>query len=97
MKGDIPVHIKISGLELTELQRYTGDMSEAFGLDGKLQKYKGTRPISLHRWDLDCILAVLDMALDSPRQYPSRESVEYLALSTLRETLRNEYSKTYGN
>ena len=94
-KGDIPVRIKISGLQLAELQRYTGDMCEAYGLDGKIEKYKGTRPIALYRWDLDCILDVLDIVLDDRAGYPNQESSDYLALSMLRSSLKHAYEQTY--
>ena len=29
-------------------------LAEAFWLDGKIDKYKGARPITLYRWDLEC-------------------------------------------
>ena len=45
-KNDIPVKLKISGRQLKELQKHTWQMCEAFGLDGKIENYKGTRPIS---------------------------------------------------
>jgi len=45
-KHDVPIKLKISGRQLEELQKYTVDMCEAFGLDRKIEKYKGTRPIS---------------------------------------------------
>ena len=94
-KGDISVCMKISGLQLTELQRYSVEMCEAYGLDGKIEKYMGTRPISLYRWDLDCILDVLDLALDDNTAYPSQDSPSYLALSSLRESLKRAYEQTY--
>ena len=36
----------ISGDELRELKRHTGAMAEAFGLDRKIENYKGSRPIT---------------------------------------------------
>ena len=44
----------ICGDELRELKRHTYAMAEAFGLDAKIERYKGTRPITLYRWDLEC-------------------------------------------
>jgi len=85
----------ISGIQLKELQKYTGDMCEAYGLDAKIERYKGTRPISLYRWDLDCILDVLDMALADRANYPNQDSANYLALNALRAGLKQEYKKTY--
>ena len=94
-KGDVSVCMKISGLQLTELKRYTVEMCEAYGLDGKIERYKGARPISLYRWDLDCIIAVLDTALDGHAAYPSQDSSSYLALSALRANLKRAYEQAY--
>ena len=41
-KNDVAVLYQISGLQLTELQKYTGDMCDAFGLDERIYKYKST-------------------------------------------------------
>ena len=35
-KNDVAVLYQISGLQLTELQKYTGDMCEAFGLNDRI-------------------------------------------------------------
>ena len=94
-RNDVAVHYQISGLQLTELQKYTGDMCEAYGLDGRIYKYKGTRPIALYRWDLDCILDVIDLNLNDARNYPDQLSNGFMALSELRRTLKSEYQKTY--
>jgi len=94
-KRDIKIYIRISGSQLTELQKYTGDMCEAYGLDAKIGRYKGTRPISFYRWDFDCILDVLDMALADRANYPNQDSPNYLALSALRAGMKQEYKKTY--
>ena len=56
-----------TGDELLELQRFTIDMAEAFGLDRRIEAYAGKRPIGLYRWDLDCLLDVLDLNLKDPR------------------------------
>jgi hypothetical protein len=87
----------IGGDELRELQRHTGSMAEAFGLDRKIENYKGTRPITLYRWDLDCLMDVIDLALRDERDYPDRSSPGYLALNRLGERLRQEYDAVYGH
>jgi hypothetical protein len=46
--GDISHIIMITCEELRELKRHTGSMAEAFGLDGKIVTYTGTRPITLY-------------------------------------------------
>ncbi len=38
-------------------------MAEAFGLDRRIEAYSGKRPIGLYRWDLNCLLAVMALAL----------------------------------
>ena len=87
----------ICGDELRELKRHTGAMAEAFGLDGKIDKYKGTRPITLYRWDLECLIGVIDVALEDEEDYPDKSAPEFQALKRLFEGLRQEYDDTYGN
>lgn len=63
-------------------------MCEAFGLDTKIEAYKGVRPISFYSWDLDCILAVLDIVLNDKKEYPDRNDEGYLKLSELYVALK---------
>ena len=70
-------------------------MCEAFGLDRKIERYKGTKPISLYRWDLECVLDVLDWVLNDERQYPDNGCPEYIALNDLRASLLYLYQQTY--
>ena len=85
----------ITGDELRELQRHTWSMAEAFGLDQKIEKYAGTRPITLYRWDLECLLDVLSMALEDKKEYPDKSAPEYQALARLDGRLRKEYDAAY--
>jgi hypothetical protein len=94
--GDIRHQLLITGDELRELKRHTGSMAEAFGLDRKIEAYKGTRPISLYRWDLECLMDVIDCELDDPREYPDKNAPEYQSLKRLGERLRTEYDRHYG-
>ena len=43
-KGDVAIQRKISGRQLEELQKHTWMMSEAYGLDTRVDNYKGKRP-----------------------------------------------------
>ncbi len=88
--------ILIQGKELQELQRHTGDMCEAFGLDRKIENYKGTKPITLFRWDLECLLDVIDLALKDQREYPGQSTQGFVALKNLGDRLRKEYNEIYG-
>ncbi len=94
-KKDIPVKRKISGRQLEELQKHTWQMCEAFGLDRKIGKYKGSKPISFYRWDLDCILDVLDMALNDEKEYPDKNNAGYIKLNKLYLDLKKAYKETY--
>jgi hypothetical protein len=95
-KRDIPIKIKISGRRLVELQKHTWKMMEAYGLDTKIDNYKGVRPISFYRWDLDCILDVLSMTLDDEKEYPDKKDEGYLKLHELYVALKKAHKETYG-
>lgn len=94
-KNDIPVKLKIFGRQLEELQKHTWQMCEAFGLDRKIENYKGTKAISFYSWDLDCILDVLDMVLDDEKEYPDKKDEGYIKLYELYEDLKKAYKETY--
>jgi hypothetical protein len=87
---DRKVSILINGLELDELQRFVWMMAESFGLDRRIANYQGVRPIGLWRWDIECLVDVINSVLDDPEYYPTQGSPEYLALITLRERLQKE-------
>lgn len=87
----------ISGAELRELKKHSYSMVEAFGLDRKIENYQGTRPITLYRWDLDCLLSVIDLALNDERDYPDKSCPEYQALKQLGDRLHQEYDAVYGH
>ena len=93
--NDVKLTILITGDELHELKRFTIDMAEAFGLDRRIEAYSGKRPIGLYRWDLDCLLAVMDLALKDQRAYPDKTSSSYAALKRLRDRLQEEYRRTW--
>jgi hypothetical protein len=92
---DGKLHILIAGDELRELKRHSGLMIEAYGLDRRIERYQGKRPIGLHRWDLDCLIDVIYLALNDNDEYPSKGSPEYLSLSQLHQRLQKEYAKMF--
>ena len=96
-KNDIPIKRKISGRQLEELQKYTGHMCEAFGLDNKVANYKGTRPISFYSWDLDCIIDVLSLVLNDVNEYPDKKNEGYIELHGLYVDLKKAYKEAYGD
>ncbi len=92
---DIKVNMLITGEELDELQRHTWSMAEAFGLDSRIEQYKGKRPIGFYRWDMDCLIDVISMALDDSNEYPDRNSSGYHALKNLFEKIKTEYDRNF--
>ena len=90
---DIKLPVLISGEELSELQRHSLHMVEAFGLDRRIENYKGKRPIGLYNWDFDCLLSVIEYVIDNPKEYPDKNDSGYIALKKLYERLKVEYQK----
>jgi hypothetical protein len=88
---DVKLSVVIAGDELHELKRFTIDMAEAFGPDRRIEAYTGKRPIGLYRWDIECLLDVLDNALKDQHAYPEDESSGHVALQRLRGRLTAEY------
>jgi hypothetical protein len=71
-RRDIRHKVLITGDELRGLKRHTGSMAEAFGLDRKIEAYQGSRPLTLYRWDLECLMDVIFRELNDSRNYPDK-------------------------
>jgi hypothetical protein len=94
-RKDRRYNILIDGQELATLQEYTWAMADAYGLDSRIARYKGTRPIGLWSWDLDCLEAMLDNAV---RDCQDCSSQEYQNLQSLRTRIQAllDQAHTYG-
>ena len=88
--------ILITGRELKELQRFSWQMVEAFGLDRRIENYRGTRPIGLYRWDMECLIDVIEMALVDPKEYPRQRGPGYEAMKTLLGRLKQLHDQAYA-
>ena len=88
-------HLRICDAQLRELRRHVGSMAEAYGLDRKIAVYMGARPITLYRWDLECLLDVIEMAFDDKQAYLDHRALAYQVLKELGERLRQEYESAY--
>ena len=95
-KNDKQYKILITGQELEELHKFTGDMVEAFGLDRKVENYKGKRPIGFYPWDLDCLEAVLSMAIDDKTEYPDKSGPGYEAIMNLYKKIKKLWEQAYA-
>lgn len=81
--GNKKLYFLITGEELTELQRQTWKMAEAFGLDRRIENYQGKRPIGFYSWDLECLLCVMEDTLNNDRDYPDKSTSGFQALESL--------------
>ena len=84
--------ILITGQELEELKKLTWSMAKSFGLDRKIDKYLGKKPIGFYRWDLDCLDDTLWLALD---EYPDKSDNGYETLKRLYGKICRLRTKTY--
>jgi hypothetical protein len=87
---DRKANVLITGMELDELQRFVWMMAESFGLDRRIANYQGVRPIGLWRWDIECLVDVIDSVLNDPEYYPTQDGPQYKAIKTLRDRLQTE-------
>ena len=92
-KYDRKHHLLIKGAELRELKEL--DLPESFGLDRRIERYQGKRPLGLYRWDLEGLLAGLSLALDQPDDYDSPRANKR-AIKKLHDRLQVEYDSAYG-
>jgi hypothetical protein len=93
---DRKASILITGLELDELQRFVWMMAESFELDRRIANYQGLRPIGLWRWDIECLVDVIDSVLDDPEYYPVQGNLEHQAIKALRDRLQAEVDVLYA-
>lgn len=93
--GDKKILVLIAGEELSELKRMTWQMAETFGLDTRIENYQGKRAIGLHSWDLECLLAVINNALNDGKEYSDKTTSGYKTLVKLYYRLQDEYHKVF--
>lgn len=82
--------------ELIELKKFTYHLCECYGLDDRIERYKGTRPIALYRWDFECLLMGIELALDDEREYPTKNEQGYHHLRKLFERTKEVFKNTYN-
>ena len=92
-KYDRKHQVLIKGAELRELKEL--DLAESLGLDRRIERYQGKRPLGLYRWDLEALLDALSLALQEPDDsyWPP---LNKRAIKKLLERLQAEYESAYG-
>jgi hypothetical protein len=94
-KRDKKTKIQIQGEELAALQNISFLLSECFGLDSRIDKYKGTRPIGLYQWDYECLISGIEFAINNDKTRRSIPETEVSALASLLIKTKNTYSNSY--
>ena len=94
-KYDRKHQFQMTGVELRELKRHTEDLPQSFGLDHRLQRYQGQRPIGLYRSDLEYLLDILSVVLENTDLYPSQQSKGFLALKAVHDRFKKAYESAY--
>jgi len=82
-------------VHVAELKKYAYEMAEAFGLDSRIDRYQGKRPISFVSEDFDCLFSVLEMTMEDPRKYPDHSMPEFKALDSLYHKLQDLYRDAF--
>jgi hypothetical protein len=91
-KYDRKHQLPIRGAELRELKKL--DLPESFGLDRRIERYEGKRPLGLYRWDLEYLLDSLSMVLEG--HYGKVSTKRKQTVQSLHDRLRTEYDSAYG-
>ena len=92
-KYDRRHQVLIRGAELRELKELS--LPESFGLERRVERYQGKRPISLYRWDLECLLDTLSLEMTDRPWHPRLRKRDLAALESLYGRLRKEYDLAY--
>jgi hypothetical protein len=93
-KYDRRHQVLIRGAELRELKELS--LPESFGLERRVERYQGKRPIGLYRWDLECLLDTLSLEMTDRPLHPKLRRRDFAALQALYDRLRKEYDLAYG-
>jgi len=94
-KRDIKCNFLIQGEELDALHNITYLLSECFGLDSRINNYKGKRSIGLYQWDFECLLGGIEYAINDTRSTSTVTQKDQDALVPLFERMNEIYQKTY--
>jgi hypothetical protein len=65
--------IVIEGSELAELKRHAHEIPECPGLDQRIQRHDGSKPLEVSLDELGWLVAVLDAVLHDAKGYPCVE------------------------
>jgi hypothetical protein len=93
--NDKKILLAISEDELDELQNISWAMSECFGLDRRIENYRGKQPIGLYSWDFECILGAVEYALNRGQESAGLTVSGRTILTQLSCRLQKEYQTAF--
>jgi hypothetical protein len=93
-KYDRRHQVLIKDAELRVLKELS--LPESFGLERRVERYQGKRPIGLYRWDLECLLDTLSLEMTDYPLHSRPRRTDLAALQSLYNRLRKEYDTAYG-
>ena len=94
-KRDIKINFLIQGKELVALHNISFLLSECFGLDARIDNYKGKRPIGLYQWDFECLLGGIEYALNADASTFTNTQKDRNDLVSLFDRMKKMYQQTY--
>jgi len=73
------------------------ELLECFGLDERIAKYKGKRPLCLYQWDIETLYEVYYSILenDSYHDYVDKQSERYRVMRSLVDKLQLLYDEAF--
>ena len=100
--NDLKYYLSLSEDEVRELVWNADELVECFGLDRRIARYKGKRPIGLYRWDIEALYEVYSSILAENKyynkdEYSDKESQEYQALLSLVSKIKELYDEASGD
>lgn len=93
-KYDRRHQVLIRGAELRELKELS--LPESLGLERRVERYQGKRPLGFYRWDLECLLDTLSLEMTDRPLHPRLRRRDLAAVQSLYGRLRKEYDLAYG-
>ena len=84
----------IKGAELRVLKELS--LPESFGLERRVERYQGKRPIGLYRWDLECLLDTLSLEMTDRPLHPRPRRRDLAALLSLYDRLQRRTRRRMG-
>ena len=88
--ADKKFYLHVTKDEADELVFHAYDLVECFGLDRRISKYKGKKPLGLYKWDIEALFEVYSSILenDPDHDYADRQSDQYCAMRSLVDKLQ---------